>query len=135
MDKDKDKRLRRPFKKELEARLMQFTMDDFLDLPKETPQESPQETPQEIQPAASHENTLRTDNLQCYIDEGITSARAICERLILEKVEEDGRFITGKPKIYPRICRSLDRMVNMGTLELAEKINGAEDRIYHKVSN
>lgn len=129
MDKDKDKRLRRPFKKELEARLMQFTMDDFLDLPKETPKESPQE----MQPAASHENTLRTDNLQRYIEEGITSARAICERLILERVERDERFITGKPKIYPRICSRLDRMVNMGTMELVETINGAEDRIYHKV--
>lgn len=66
-----------------------------------------------------------------YLDEGVSSARVICELLIKHNGAEKKRYITGKPRIYVEVCQYLEQLVHEGKVALLE-VNGKEDRIYQK---
>lgn len=55
-----------------------------------------------------------------YLQQGLGSARIICERLIADESLLDERFSTGKPHIYVPVCQLIDEYVNMGYCELLE---------------
>jgi hypothetical protein len=61
--------------------------------------------------------------------ETVSSVRIICELLIKNQIVANQRYITGKPKIYPRICVYLESLVTQNIVEL-EEINGTDDRKY-----
>ena len=67
-----------------------------------------------------------------YLDEGVTSARVICELLIKHNGAEKKRYLTGKPRIYGEVCLYLEQLVHDDKITLVE-VNGKEDRIYQKV--
>jgi len=71
------------------------------------------------------------DAINGYLDEGVSSARIICELLIKHNGAEKTRYITGKPRIYVEVCQYLEQLVHEGKIELIE-LNGKEDRIYQK---
>lgn len=66
--------------------------------------------------------------LQC-IDEGIESARVICELMVKRGVARKDRYTTGKPFIYPLVCLFLEHTTGIRCV----KISGPEDRWYKRV--
>jgi hypothetical protein len=72
------------------------------------------------------------DTIIRYLEEGVESARIICELLIKNHNIENKRYLTGKPRIYVEVCQYLEGLVKEGELFLAEVI-GKEDRVYQKV--
>ncbi|WP_274361623.1 DUF3895 domain-containing protein [Paenibacillus thermotolerans] len=63
-----------------------------------------------------------------YLYDGIGSARELCELLIKEHGASPDRLSTGKPDIYPLVCRYLDMICGNGKVRLARK--DYQDRIY-----
>ena len=55
-----------------------------------------------------------------YLQQGLGSARIICERLIAEEHLPDERYSTGKPHIYFRVCQLIEEYVHMGYCEVVE---------------
>lgn len=66
------------------------------------------------------------------LEQGIQSARVISELLIKKGIVENKRFISGKPKIYVKVCLYLDGLVN-DEIALLVNVVGKEDRIYQYV--
>ena len=64
------------------------------------------------------------------IDEGVESARVICELMVKRGVAQKGRYTTGKPFIYPLVCLFLEHTAGIQCV----KINGPEDRWYKRVN-
>lgn len=62
----------------------------------------------------------------------VSSARIICELLIKNHVVSNERYITGKPKIYPNVCKYLDSLASNGIVRLKEK-QSQIDRLYQKI--
>lgn len=65
--------------------------------------------------------------IQDYIQNGVRSARVICELLIEEHGAYSKRFITGKPHIYFSVCQYIEKMLS---LQVSSMI-GMEDRYYN----
>ncbi|WP_235851649.1 DUF3895 domain-containing protein [Heyndrickxia camelliae] len=70
------------------------------------------------------------DQIFQFVQEGISSARVICELLIKHEQVFSVRYITGKPKIFVRVCQYLDSLVDQGIIKNRE-ILGTDDRIYN----
>jgi hypothetical protein len=68
-------------------------------------------------------------NKVLYYLETVSSVRIICELLIKYQIVANQRYITGKPRIYPRVCVYLEGLVSQNVIEL-EEINGTDDRKY-----
>jgi len=73
------------------------------------------------------------DVIKKYLDQGISSARVICELLIKEHRASRERYSTSKPKIYPSVCMHLETLVKQGNISLLSTKN-TEDRYYKKAS-
>jgi Protein of unknown function (DUF3895) len=73
------------------------------------------------------------DIIMKFLDQGISSARVICELLIKEHGASRERYSTSKPKIYPSVCMHLETLVKQGNLGLLRTKN-TEDRYYKKNS-
>ncbi|WP_409342020.1 DUF3895 domain-containing protein [Paenibacillus sp. MBLB4367] len=66
-----------------------------------------------------------------YLQEGVQSARIICELLIRNEGAPDGRYLTQKPVIYSAVCRLIDGQVASGAYKLASK--DGNDRVYERI--
>lgn len=66
------------------------------------------------------------DIVRNYIEEGIRSARTICELLIREHGAPKARYITGKPKIYIALCLLIEQHIPV----VMTKDLGRTDRQY-----
>jgi len=64
------------------------------------------------------------------IKSDISSALEICERLIEEGKLSNERYSSNKPKAYPKVCSTLDDMVQQGKIKFVED-KDKKDRIYH----
>ncbi|MBH0167166.1 DUF3895 domain-containing protein [Fictibacillus sp. 7GRE50] len=73
------------------------------------------------------------DVIMKYVDQGISSARVMCELLIKEHGASRERYSTSKPKIYPSVCMHLETLVKQGNIGLIRTKN-TEDRYYGKAS-
>ncbi|MEV2910990.1 DUF3895 domain-containing protein [Paenibacillus larvae] len=63
-----------------------------------------------------------------YLNEGISSAREISEKLIEHHGADNKRFLTGKADVYIHVCFFLDSLVDLG---VARFMTGdSDDRIY-----
>ncbi|WJH36508.1 DUF3895 domain-containing protein [Paenibacillus aurantius] len=93
---------------------VQFTMDDLF-----APSPEPVRDPLE-----SH--------IMTYINEGISSAREICEKLIARQGMDPARYSTGKPVLFPYVCRCLDSLASSGQVKFQGAVEGTEDRTYFK---
>ena len=60
----------------------------------------------------------------------ISSALEICEHLITEGKLANERYSSNKPKAYPKVCSTLDDMVQQGKIKFVED-KDKKDRIYH----
>ena len=65
-----------------------------------------------------------------FIESDISSALEICERLITEGKLSNERYSSNKPKAYPKVCSTLDDMVQQGKIKFVED-QDKKDRIYH----
>ncbi|WP_062107479.1 DUF3895 domain-containing protein [Bacillus niameyensis] len=93
-------------------------------------QDSIGETPAE-KPLTSHLTPIIKDEILRYLDT-VSSARIICELLIKNHSVLTERYVTGKPKIYPKVCMYLDLLVSKEVVRLEDK-RGHQDRLYKKV--
>ncbi|WLD91921.1 DUF3895 domain-containing protein [Alkalihalobacillus sp. AL-G] len=68
------------------------------------------------------------DAILSYLDEGVESARLICELLIKNQNAPRERYISNKPRIYYSVCLFLDNLIISEQLELHS--HDTIDRIY-----
>lgn len=68
------------------------------------------------------------------LNNGINSARFICEALIEEQPDLDIRYLTGKPKIYFVVCKYLEELLSYGKVELLG-VDELRDRFYKVVND
>lgn len=64
-----------------------------------------------------------------FIKAGTSSARVICELLIKNDLVSKERYLTGKPKIYVKVCQYLDSLVEDGVIK-SRTVMGTDDRLY-----
>ncbi|RXT03597.1 DUF3895 domain-containing protein [Ammoniphilus sp. CFH 90114] len=69
----------------------------------------------------------RVDHL---LDEGITSAREMAEKLIKQFGATEDRYLSGKPRLYASVCRYLD---HRSDIKIVESKEDKSDRVYERI--
>ncbi|WP_134703430.1 DUF3895 domain-containing protein [Ammoniphilus sp. YIM 78166] len=61
------------------------------------------------------------------LENGLQSAREISEQLLRDAGSSEDRYVTGKPRVFVKVCRYLDSREDLTVLEAKED---KSDRVY-----